>query len=654
MDNKLSGAQIKGQIWKRRIHGAQSRKKLFSDTGHEIWRYGYSKDHHFDYQKTLNNSEFKAKVSKTSEAIQIFVPLINPPNPRRLVHPRAWDTPEAKARCKAREAWINYTPGKTGLSDECRSISTDAIVYGRGVAWTGVHPRKGLTASQWCSVKDLILDGNATSYDQITWGGRRRVMPRYELIDLVSQAGGDVSEVRRLKATGRRQGDKSESDDENQDASTDCIEIFDLYSNIGLHNDRDGIELVREQAKAAGLPVDDQSVQAAMIELEEQPLRYLVTREGQLIAEMPWEIPFYEMDEWPWTVEDFYPNPGSVWPVSPLAGGLCYQRAMNYITTILMGRAKFDFRTIYAMLDQNRSGLSEADKLKVLHGPDIQAMKIDAQGDSKNINDFIQQWNSDKGHIGAGLTLLDYFGAQYDKATGLYSILFAGEGNTQSRTAQDASIKDRNSRSRIEDMRDQVAKFHSGLGRKEAFAASFLFRPEQIGPVLGPENAAAWGQLVTPEVKADPMLLATQYLRQGMDPQSAMQATQQAVPLMYTLEDLALEAEYTIEVSSSRRHDIDQQIDAIKEVGQTLWPVLFASQDPMERAMAYRSYATLPRLSGLEEAAQQAEQMAQYWEGIAMQQQQQMAMQAQMGMPPQEAGMEQPQDQGQLAPTGIN
>lgn len=608
---------LKGNIWKQRMAGARARRKQFMDTGHEVWRYGYSKDYQFPEYQTLPNAKFKAKVAKTSEAIQIYVPLIMPPNPRRLVHPQPWETVEVAERCKAHENWLNYTKDKTGLIGECRSIGTDGIVFGRGVGWTGLHPRKGLTCTRWMSVRDLLLDGNANSYDEIQWGGRRRLIPRYELIDLVDQDGGDVDLVRALKPYGKRSGDKSGDEDEMRDRSTDVIEVFEVYSRIGLHNDSGGLELVTEQARREGLPADTKSVQSAMLQMDEQPLRYLVTREGQFICETPWEIPFYEMDEWPWTPLDFYPNPGSVWPVSPMAAGLGYQRCINYITTVLMGRATFDFRTLYAILDQNRSGLSNADKFKVMEGPDIDVVKIDAQGDSRNINEFIQQFNSDKGHIAAGINLIEFFGSKFDKAVGLYNILYDGEGKTQSRTAQDAAIKDRNSRNRVEDMRDQVAIFHGMIAKKEDFAASFLYNQDQIARVLGPEQAQKWGRLVSDPALKEPMAMAESLVMRGVRADQAI-AQAQSAGYNYTLEDLALQADYTIEVSSSRRHDLDQQVDAVKEIGQTLWPVQLGSMDPMEKAAGYRSLATLPRLLGLEAEAKRNEELADYFQQQAM------------------------------------
>jgi len=610
---------LAGKILLKRVKAAKRAKKRFDESGKEVWRYGYSTDYNFEYQN-MSNASFKAKVAKTTEAIQIMVPMLMPPNPNRLAAPRAWSTPESMARSERRSAYVNYTVKKTDLSTHSRQVGTDAVIYGRGVAWTGMHPRKGLVCTEWDSVRNLLVDPNAKTWDQVAWIGRERYRPKFEVMDEVKGIPGAAEIVREARSTSKRASDaEAKYDWEQRDTNADCIHYYEIYTRVGIHNDQGGLDWLRAMAKGTGLPTDDKTMAEAALELEESPRKYLITDDGRVIADMDWEIPFFhpKMDSWPCSVLDFYPNPESIWPVSPLESGLGYQRAMNYLATVMMGRIKFSFRTLMAVVKQNRNGLSDDDKFKILEGPDINAMELDIQGDTAKIGDYLQQFDWKNDYIAAAIQAFSFFETLFEKATGLYAILYSGEGQTQSRTAQDASIKDRNSRNRIEDLRDQVARFHSDIARKETFAAGFLLTPETIQPLMGDQAAMEWGTLV-PDGATTPEGLMMLYLQNGMDVNAAMERAIQVAPFAYTIDDLAEESDCDIEVSSARRHDLDQQIDAMKELWNQNGTVMLQSMDPIEKAEGYHQLAAYNKLLGLTEAANRLTGLAQHFEQMAM------------------------------------
>ena len=611
---------IAGKILLKRVKAAKRAKKRFDEMGKEVWRYGYSTDYNFEYQN-MPNTHFKAKVSKTTEAIQIMVPMLMPPNPSRRVAPRPWDTPEVSARCKRRSEYINYTPKKTDLALHGRRVGTDAIIFGRGVAWTGIHPRKGLICSEWDSVRNLLVDPNAKTWEQVTWVARERYRPKFEVMDEVREIEGAAALVRETRSSAKRPSDEGgKYDFEARDTNAECIRYYEMYTRVGVHNDQGGLDWLRAKAKGTGLPTDDKTMAEAAMEIEESPRKYLITDDGKIIAEMDWEVPYFhpKFDSWPCTPLDFYPNPESIWPVSPLEAGLGYQRAMNYICTVMMGRVKFSFRTMMAIVKQNRNGPSDDDKFKVLEGPDVNALQIDVQGDTAKIQDFFQQLNWSNDYIPAAISAFQFFETLFEKATGLYAILYSGEGQTQSRTAQDASIKDRNSRNRIEDLRDQVARFHAEIARKENFAAGFLLQPERdIAPLMGPEAAMQWGTLVPEEAKTFEGM-AMMFMQNGMDLESAAMQAQQLLPFAYSIDDLAEESDCDIEVASARRHDLDQQLDAMKELWNQNGTVMLQSIDPIEKAEGYRQLAEYNKLLGLNDAANRLQALADHFEQIGM------------------------------------
>lgn len=617
--------EIAGQILARNLKAAKRSRTRFMETGRELMRYGYSPNFDFDYQALPTDASLRAKVAKTSEAIQLMVPFLMPPQPYRMVKPKRFATEAAKLRWQVTEEYLNYTPTKTNLVAANRQIGTEAVVYGRGVAWVGKHPRKGVICSQFDSVRNLLVDPNAHDLDEASWVARRRERPKWEAMAEYPEA---AAAFKKLQPSAKRESDRdSKFEWEKQDASTDCIVYWEVYCRTGLHHYRGGVELLKDAARAKEAPTDEESTEA---EADDTPMKYLVTEDGRLLHVCDWEIPWHVTHEWPCAVLDFYENPDSPWPVSPLEAGLGYQRYMNLIVTMLMGKYRFTSRTVIALAKQNRNGIDDEDKNRVLVGEAIEAIEIEVNGETRKLSDFIQQFDYSNEYIAQGLNFLSAIEERFDKATGLYDILYSGQTETQIRTAQDASIKDRNSRSRIEDMRDRVAHFEAELARKESFAAHFLEPRERIAELLGPEAGANWGALVRPEVLENPRVFVEEYLAQGMDPMEALNILQSAK----TLDQIANEADFEIEVSSIRRHDIDQQIDALKELFNQVGSKQIGSPDPAERAMAYSSLSRYYRLLGLEEDADEQVAQAQRLKAQAEMQDQIMAMQARMGIPP--------------------
>ncbi|MBA2708836.1 MAG: hypothetical protein H0U59_13610, partial [Gemmatimonadaceae bacterium] len=95
-----------GQVCKRWIDAAKKSRKRFIDQGREIMRYGFSPDYAFEYQTLAPNAFFKAKVGKTSEAIQLFTPMLWQEDPTRTLSPREWLPAWKKPRMRVRSDYL--------------------------------------------------------------------------------------------------------------------------------------------------------------------------------------------------------------------------------------------------------------------------------------------------------------------------------------------------------------------------------------------------------------------------------------------------------------------------------------------------------------------------------------------------------------------
>lgn len=633
---------LAGRLLKDWVEAARKCRKRFMDSGREIARYGYATNFNFEYQKMPN--WFRAKVSLTAEAIKVLGPNLYQNNPQRLLTPRPTSSDFAKKRMDIMSNLLNYTPKQTALYDESRSNIDEALIYGRGVMWSGIDQRTGLVTSQYDTVRNLFLDPNATRLRDLEMAGRKRFMTRFELVDYCKRYDVDVREtVMKIKSTSTRASDKDSAYEwEKQERDTDGVCFYEIYSVVGLHRLKGGLEMLRLMTPG--------STEISQFDAPDEPARYLVSEDGDFIATLPWEYPIYKdkiYNRFPFSCLDFHQNPDDIWPVSPLESGLGYQRAINWLTTLVMGKSRVTMRTLMATLKINGVGFSPKQKDRILAGEDLEMIELEIKGENKKLGDFLQAFTWDSSWIGQCISLMNYFEEKYRMTTGLYAVLYAGEGQNQSRSATDASMKERNSRSRIEDMREHIANQQGEMARKEAVCSRYVYTRKDVAGILGKESADAWGFLVKPD-KTGFEYWINYFMQSGMQQiqavQSAQSTMEQAAPI-----DEAFEADYTVEVSSIRRRDTDLQLDLFKEQQNTVWPVLLQSPDPLAQAMAWDGLAQQGKVAGLEQslvdeykayAAKLRER------AVMMEQQAQMQPMAQPGAP----GEPQPQQPPQPAP----
>jgi hypothetical protein len=578
-----SAGDAMGNIIKKLIGQAERDRRWWRKLGREVYRYGFSPDYDFEYQTLPTTAFFLAKYALTAEAIQVMGPYLYQSNPSVQAVATDNATPQGALRGTVTADYINeagrlcdsYTPG-------CDAIN-DYLVYGRGVLWTGLHPQNKAVYSARENPIDIVVDPEARSWPEVKWVARRRTRAKDDVIAEYPDA---KEAIEALPKAAIREG-VSLLDYERKDHGSQMVVYWEFLCLTGLQHFHGGGEL-----KKAGFVSDE-------------PKMYLVGQAGEFLTMTDWAIPFHKSDHWKWPLcpLDGFKLPDTLLPQSPLAVGLGFQRALNWIVTLMLGKYRYTSRLVFALASQNGQGLDAQDKDRVLIGNEIEAIEITMNGETKSIKDFIQefQWNND--WLEPSIMLLDKLRDLYGKATGLYDVLYSGDTEKVDRSAAASQIRDRNSRSRIESMRDAVLKWQTLKCQQEAFAARFTQTREDIAAMIGDQAAQNWGFLATPE-KTNPQYWMQHFaetlpVTTPQDMQQLQMMAQNMAAQAVTLEQASREVDFQLEASSIRRKDIDQQLDVMKDYFNQTGSVQIQSQDPYEKSIAYMALGEYYHLAGM-------------------------------------------------------
>ena len=591
---KAYGAMCK-ENWTACIAATENWKK----TGDELYRYGYDPNELFGYQNLPSSSSYKAKVAKTAEAMQQLGSRLAPLSAiTRLLRPRTAD-PMLQARTQARSEFLNYTPTQTRYLQQRRQAVNDALCWGGGVLWTGLDERTMLPTSIWDPRVRTMVDANAKMYEDVRVIHRKRVRSKSETMRAYPAAAEILFRQKPYDAKGEY--------DEMKNASTDKDRIcyYETWYNRGISQYSGGSEAYALAMGGGSNTEEDQ--RKLIMEGKNEPLLCLTTEDGELFWVGPWPIPFYDLprDGWPCTFFDLYTGTVPTRPHSPLEAGLGIQRAINHLTTLMMANAKASFRATFVKRKQNGKSLSIQAADRVFNGADITVIEVDvgAVTDGKLLaKDLVEKIEWSKDFIAPGIQWLEYLDALYERLTPLSRFLNTGAGATQDRSAAATQVRDRNTLTRVEDMRDMISEADNTVSRKEAFTAALKLTSDDVRKTV-PSAADAWGFLAsTPEEKTPEHWI--QQMSQGQewiaqDPRVIEMAQQQAAAA-FTKDEIIYGTDFEIEVSSSRRKDVDQQIESLNVDANSIWPLQLQSGDPRQMALAYDSMALRAKLQGMD------------------------------------------------------
>lgn len=584
--------QQMGGLLYRLVEAAERQRKEWLSRGDMAMRYYRAADYSFDYKSIDDNLSFKARVSKTWEAFTLLIRHLNPVRPERniVVLPQDYDDPLLMAkepytikRLGVVNRYLNWSIKETDFTKQTRRTILDYLARGRGVMWTGVHPRTGIVSSFFDSVVNHLKDPDAQVEEDVKWSGRIRVMTRQQAARLYPES---QSLINQLRSSAVRESDR---DSDHRDSNTsDCVKLVEIWMLNGLQEYKGGAELAKQMGLASE-KAKEMGESGTMPAIDgQQPMKYVIGYDDHvLIHAGPWELPWYMDSRWPCEELVSYDEGTVLTPMSPLHAAMGFQQAINWIVTLMIGRFRTTSRLLVAVKKQNGEGLSDDDMVRALLGNDIEALAVpfnNADGTGK-LADYLETFNWDNNWITPSLAMLDAMERKFEEATGITKLLQYGEGQSQDRSAAATRLRERTAFARIDDMGDAVLDFHSQLGRKEAIALQYLKDRRHIAATLGQGAAKDYGFLAD---TSDPQEL----IQKGMtDLDQIMSA--------YTLEDILREAEFTIDVGTSPRQSRDDRIGALDRLTNQMLPTQIQSQDPEEKALAYDTIAALGRDIGL-------------------------------------------------------
>ena len=592
-------AQRKGKILKDLIEASQKEKKDFTDLGETIDAYGHKADDRKIYEGLGIEAElwFRTTVALTAQAKDLICPYLYPTNPYRCgkVRQHPFSDPQVQQIANARnglmQSYLNYTPEETDLYGESVRAINQSQSYGAGVLWTGFNERKKLVHSVYDDVDNLEIDPNAQNWNEVDWIARKRLRPRWELLDEFPKQKQIIAGLKPDKASKSQIGKPN-----------DLISTYEVWLRVGIHRFIEG-----------GLPSADDN--GNPITYTDQPRKYVVTLdEGKLLSEGSWEAPLYMDDLWPCEIVSYVEDKSSIWPISPMRAALPFQRALNWLYIWYMTKIRFCSRSLFGILETPETEVTDDMKKALESWNDLPFLTVRTSNNQAKIGDIFQQLN-----LNPGLDQFEKAHAiikrEFQEHSGLYDILHYGESDTQDRSATTTNFKDKTSKTRINYRLDRVIKWQGKLARKEALMARFLHTPQQIDTILGAGAGKVWGQIMPPQ-------------QRQVDPMTGAVAPPD--PSAVDFQQWLLEVDYTIESTSMRRHDIDSKIDSLKDMMNQTVPTQLQSTDPMEKAMAYDTMSEYyEAIGGSDDLVEKQRQMAAYLRGPAVQQAQQAQQQAQ-------------------------
>ena len=468
------------------------------------------------------------------------------------------------------ERYLNYTPGELDLRTAARKAVDEALITGAGVMWTEAvaapveppNPQTLMVGSFYDTVANLLLDPDATDMSEITYCARRVTLPKEQVArmfgipakDLTPNTSSYESEEQNNRSVGqypyqsqsRRQGGKT----------TDLITFYKIYSKIGVlaqlkgsrtKSDAKMFDALGDNAYICVSDACPYPLNLPPTVLEEEPDE--TGMPASLRQRLSWPIPFWsDNDGWPFEMLAFNPVPNCVWPMSLVRSAAGELRFINFIISWLATRITSSCQTMIGVSKAADEDLKEQILADSKFG--FKIVEI-SQALGQNINELMSVFQSPQ--VNADVwQILDRVMALFDKRTGLTDLMY-GQTSSQMRSATEASVKGDAMQVRPADMLDQITHWATRLSRKEAMAARWLLRPEDVVPVLGPLGSMAWQQHLSLKPGEDPGMIAREF-------------------------------DYTVETDAGRKLNKSNRATSINTAMQTMMPML------MGQAQATNNY----------------------------------------------------------------
>ncbi|HUR52929.1 MAG TPA: hypothetical protein VMZ71_02275 [Gemmataceae bacterium] len=478
---------------------------------------------------------FKMTCNKVAELVQIFGPVLYHRNPVRQVNPREVPLPDAdlaaafggnpaaslalqqmyqqgvtaqaadKTRAKLLSHYLNYTPDALDLKTESRKAIDEGLIKGMGLLSTEVYVDalgNKMVGSFHKTVDDLVIDPDMPSRADAKWVAIRQCVPVWDAerkfgLPKGSLKGNQTSGAQNAATDVHPDGDYMRK----CGRTNDLLVYWEVYSKTGLGGRLQGVaDWIREPLEAYGdfcyLAVADGvghplNVPAGVWSLPAEQGRQEVYRRVQ------WPTPFWADGGWPFEELAFHDIPEDPWPMSHLAPGMGELKFLNWAFSYIASKIRVTSRDFLAILEE----ATDSTRQTITHGADLEIIKLKGSH-GKTINEVVQflQHPNFNGDI---WRVIEAIAEQFDRRVGLTELMY-GQSAKQLRSAEEASIKSAQMSVRPDEMANKVEDWMGRVARKEAFAARWHLKAQDVAPVMGPAGTQMWALFITP---SDPAVL---------------------------------------------------------------------------------------------------------------------------------------------------
>jgi len=555
---------------------AEDARAEWKKQGDEISKFGYGHDYAFLYETQHPDLFFKACVNRASEFIDIMGPYLYPENPVVQVSSSEWASAAAKRRHALEQRYGDWSAKEGKLAEHARRAIDQACIYGRGCLWPVFNPKKELVQMVWEDVLNVSMDPHARTMEEVRYWVRKRCKPRFELSAKFPEK---VEVVAKLPGKDAKASPHTVSD---------TVEFYEVYLKTPLS-----------------------AYNPKLNDLPPEVLKFTYSGDS-LLAQDSWEVPYDQDDMAPCVFVDLTtPGPKSLWPRSPLFPGLGHMKALNWLYSLFISKYRTTVRTPFISAKYNGQGIDDDKLMELVHGEDLSIIKVSINGDPLPLSHFVQQFQFNSG-VDEFERFAAILGREFERATGLYELLYSGQAGTQARSATESEMRERKAMGRVDEMARRVQQTMTDVFRHILFAARFLQTPEDLTPILGPE-AEWWGNLAPSEEVAQEQAMRQQIREQGLAagmPPEEIEAGMGPESLV-SLTDWVREADRGIESDSMRRIDHDAQVDNLNVALNQLAPTVAATPGGLIFVSALAmEFARLHRFSpAMQAAAQQMLEM---------------------------------------------
>lgn len=602
----------------------RTRRKDFLDVFDKVEEYSYGKgyDKLYSGNEAANGLTWKAKINRASEFAEIMGSYLFPKVPNAQVNSRSWATYWQRKRHQVEQDYLEYALWEGDFHQHMRKEITEALLSGRSCLYTGFNDKKGIFQNVYRSCRDLLMDADAKSAEELNGIAIKRTMPKWQLKSLIQKVRGDNEMDTVIDGlTVMTDGQPASNTDQPVTNDRDTADYYEFYLKVGLW--RFGDTTLGSSPGQDGQIVQDDS-----------PRKFYWVP-GNVLAVDEWELPLYLIDEWPLSWLDLRPKPNCLWPASPLETGLTHLENLNFMYTFYMNRIRFAWRTFLIAVNYNGVGVDDDQLMKMVFAGDFSFLRVKVSGNEIPFDKLVQQFKMDSG-IDEFERCWSLVSAEFAKSTGLSEIMYSGEGQRQSRVQADVEFKAKTATSRVEDMRTLTIEHESRVMRKTLLAARFMQTPEEIAKILGPEAGQIWGILQDPEVvdqenqqraqakqqmqmQAQQMMAQYQQMMKSMPPPMApapgmpMPPQPPPPPIIPTEDDMERqlgppkyvametwihEADRTVDAGTAKAQDHDTKVETLQMIIGQYGPMITALPDGARTiATAMLELAKLTQLS---------------------------------------------------------